>query len=85
MCFYQVSATDIELKLTEVGKSNTLDEMRAYWEYYNSWGVRGDNSPDHAKYLGYLIAEDLYPGAKGRSLETFIRDIVDGKGKKVYV
>ncbi|KAH7010472.1 hypothetical protein EDB80DRAFT_611341 [Ilyonectria destructans] len=81
----EVSAADIELKLDEVRKSNTLDEMQANYEYCNSWGVRGDNSPDHARYLGYLIAEDLYPGFKGRSLETFVRDIVDGKGKKVWV
>ncbi|KAH6972120.1 hypothetical protein BKA56DRAFT_593741 [Ilyonectria sp. MPI-CAGE-AT-0026] len=81
----EVSAADLELKLNEFRKSNTLDQMRASYEYYNSWGVRGDNSPDHARYLGYLIAEDLYPGVKGRSLESFIQDIVDGKGKKVYV
>lgn len=52
--------------------------------YMYSWGVRGDNTPEYAKYLGYLDVKDLYPNLKGISYETFLKEILDGKMKKPY-
>ncbi|KAI9372265.1 hypothetical protein BJX61DRAFT_542887 [Aspergillus egyptiacus] len=81
----KVPAEDMELKLAEVRKPGSgINQARASTEYSNSWGVRGDNSPEYARYLGYLIAEDLYPGLKGRSLESYIQEILAGKAAKVY-
>ncbi|KAL4744891.1 hypothetical protein BDW72DRAFT_199162 [Aspergillus terricola var. indicus] len=46
--------------------------------YAYSWAIRGDNTPEHAKYLGYLNAKDLYPDIEAKPINDFIREIVDG-------
>ncbi|TPX17886.1 uncharacterized protein E0L32_002987 [Thyridium curvatum] len=80
----ELSAANLKQKVAELMKSSAINQVRAQFEYWNSWGLRGDNTPEYAKYLGYLIADELYPGLKGQSLEAFIQDIIDGKGEKVY-
>ncbi|KAI1444139.1 NAD(P)-binding protein [Annulohypoxylon stygium] len=51
-------------------------------EYVNSWGLRGDNTPESAKYLGYLDLHELYPGVKGKTFRTIITEVLDGKRKE---
>lgn len=51
---------------------------QALVSYAYSWAIRGDNTPEHAKYLGYLIAKDLYPDVEAKPINDFIREIVDG-------
>lgn len=53
-------------------------------QYAISWGVRGDNVPEYAKYLGYLTTKELYPDIKFRPFEVFLKDVLDGKVKPVY-
>lgn len=53
-------------------------------EYSYSKFVRGDNSPEYAKYLGYLDARDLYPDFVPRSFEAFAKEVVDGKAAKIF-
>lgn len=53
-------------------------------QYWHSWGVRGDNTPEYALYLGYLNAKDLYPDLKGISLRTYCQEVLDGQGRRVY-
>ncbi|EMR68639.1 putative isoflavone reductase family protein [Eutypa lata UCREL1] len=53
-------------------------------QYWYSSGVRGDNSPEYARYLGYLLAKDLYPEFKGTTLEAYATEVMGGKGKRVY-
>ncbi|KAI0888538.1 NAD(P)-binding protein [Annulohypoxylon maeteangense] len=48
-------------------------------EYVNCWGLRGDNTPEYAKYLGYLDFKELYPGVTGKTLRTIIAEVLDGK------
>jgi hypothetical protein len=43
----------------------------AIFQYWNTWGIRGDNTPEYAKYLGYLLFKDLYPGLEGKSYESY--------------
>ena len=38
----------------------------------------------YAQYLEYLLARDLYPDFKGVTLETYITEVLEGKGRKVY-
>ncbi|KAL4749483.1 hypothetical protein BDW72DRAFT_214061 [Aspergillus terricola var. indicus] len=52
----KVSAAEIEAKVAEVSKPGTgIEQARATYEYYYSWGIRGDNDPEYARYLGYLM------------------------------
>ncbi|KAK4212514.1 hypothetical protein QBC37DRAFT_191870 [Rhypophila decipiens] len=55
-------------------------------QYLNSWGVRGDNTPEIAKYLGYLLASELYPelASQLRSLDEYFQEVLDGKGVPPY-
>ncbi|KAH7016467.1 uncharacterized protein B0I36DRAFT_436131 [Microdochium trichocladiopsis] len=48
-------------------------------EYKYSYAVRGDNTPEHAKYLGYLDATELYPDVKIKTVEDYAREVLDGK------
>ncbi|KAJ7174377.1 hypothetical protein C8R46DRAFT_945363 [Mycena filopes] len=50
---------------------------------YNKY-VRGDNSPEYAKYLGYLDTKELYPEFRPRSFVEFARELLDGKAEKMY-
>ncbi|KAF4968991.1 hypothetical protein FSARC_3645 [Fusarium sarcochroum] len=53
-------------------------------EYGYSWGVRGDNNPQYAKYLGYLLGNELYPDMKGKPFEQYCKEVLDGKGVGAY-
>lgn len=53
-------------------------------EYAYCKFVRNDNSPEYAKYLGYLDATDLYPDFVPRSFEEFAKELLDGKMAKLF-
>lgn len=53
-------------------------------EYLISWGVRGDNTPENATYLGFLDFKELYPGIIGQSLKSFFGDVLQGKGTNPF-
>lgn len=59
-------------------------QMAILLNYYLSWGIRGDNTPEYAKYLGYLIAQELYPDFKPRTFEAFVQELLSGQAEKVY-
>ncbi|KAJ5890103.1 hypothetical protein N7504_010913 [Penicillium tannophilum] len=81
----KIPAVEVEAKVAEARKPGAgINQALAEYEYYNSWGVRGDNTAECARYLGYLILDDLYPGFKGRTLDKFIQEILDGNATKVY-
>lgn len=53
-------------------------------EYALSWGLRGDNTPDYAKYLGYVTSKELYPGFNGVTFEDYLNELLEGKANRVY-
>lgn len=53
-------------------------------DYSYSKFVRGDNSPENAKYLGYLDARDLYVDFAPRLFKAFVRELLDGKAAKIF-
>lgn len=53
-------------------------------QYAWSWGIRGDNTPERAEYLGYLNARELYPDFQPKSFDAFVKDLLEGKGSRVY-
>ncbi|KAH7146998.1 hypothetical protein B0J13DRAFT_442266 [Dactylonectria estremocensis] len=56
----------------------------AQFQYWHSWGIRGDNTPEYARYLGYQNAKELYPDLQGMSLEAYTKEVLGGKAKGVY-
>lgn len=41
--------------------------------------VRGDNTPENARYLGYLDAEELYPDMQPRRWKDYVEDLIAGQ------
>lgn len=53
-------------------------------QYAFSWGVRGDNTPEKAKELGYVTSKELWPEMEFVGYEDFLKDLVKGRGEAVY-
>ena len=53
-------------------------------EYTFSKYVRGDNTPENAKYLGYLDANELYPDFKPIRFAEFVDELIAGKAERLY-
>ncbi|KAF4435244.1 isoflavone reductase P3 [Fusarium acutatum] len=88
-----VSAAELEARIAEhqsIAPSNPTDVglllNLAMDQYRYSRYVRGDNTPDHAQYLGYLDGKTLYPDLKCKSVRDFVREVVSGeRDHRVYV
>ncbi|TQN64411.1 Isoflavone reductase-like protein [Colletotrichum shisoi] len=86
------SAEELQAQIDQLkkpGEEEPTDFKTLSWlwtlQYKYSWGVRGDNSPESAEYLGYLSGKELYPDVDFISFETYLKDLLAGKAKKVYV
>lgn len=53
-------------------------------QYWLSWGIRGDNTPEAARFLGYLDFKELYPDVEGERMQTVFERILKG-GRKLSV
>ena len=53
-------------------------------EYRISKFIRGDNTSENAKYLGYLDARELYPELKPITFDRFLDELIAGKARKLY-
>ncbi|KAH8691396.1 isoflavone reductase family protein [Talaromyces proteolyticus] len=74
--------------LTEAWKQSPGDINAGFalamGEYFYSWGIRGDNRPEFAKYLGYLDCRELYPDQVSyRSFDEYVQEALEGKAKRV--
>ncbi|GAW17973.1 hypothetical protein ANO14919_074420 [Xylariales sp. No.14919] len=49
-----------------------------------SWAIRGDNTPEYAKYLGYLDGKELYPDFEFTTFEDYVKKALEGTAKGVY-
>ncbi|KAI1098732.1 NAD(P)-binding protein, partial [Jackrogersella minutella] len=83
-----LSADDINTELASLRsavKKDPADSSAKFSllliEYINTWGLRGDNTPESAKYLGYLDFKELYPGVSGKTMRSIFQEVLAGKGK----
>ncbi|KAJ6789467.1 hypothetical protein PWT90_00268 [Aphanocladium album] len=53
-------------------------------EIQQSLELRGDNTPESAKKLGYLIFKELYPGFTFRTFESCVKEALAGQAKPLY-
>lgn len=53
-------------------------------EIQHSLEIRGDNTPETAKSLGYLIGKELFPDMAFRSFRDLAQEVLDGKGVPLY-
>lgn len=53
-------------------------------EYQLSWGIRGDNNPEYAKYLGYITSKELYPDFTPIDFKEYLYTVICGTAKGIY-
>lgn len=53
-------------------------------QYMISWGIRGDNRPEYAAYLGYVTSKELYPDFEFKTYEEYTKEVLDGKAVGIY-
>ncbi|KAJ6110742.1 hypothetical protein N7486_002977 [Penicillium sp. IBT 16267x] len=53
-------------------------------EYQYSWGIRGDNNPEYARYLGYYLTPELYPDFKPTDFREYLESVIRGTATGVY-
>jgi hypothetical protein len=46
--------------------------------------LRADNTPETARYLGCISANELFPDFKYRRLEGFVDDLIQGQIERPY-
>ena len=64
---------------------NMMNRVMVYTvQYAYSKYVRRDNTPEYAKYLGYLDARELYTDITPKTLGDFVVDLLDGKLVRPY-
>ncbi|KAJ8100207.1 putative pinoresinol-lariciresinol reductase 3 [Lipomyces tetrasporus] len=75
-------------KFEELVRNGSTDPMiiQRLWayQYRYSWGIRGDNTPESAKYLGYLLGKELYPDMDFTTFDGYLKELLDGKARKPY-
>ncbi|EXA30747.1 hypothetical protein BFJ63_vAg16969 [Fusarium oxysporum f. sp. narcissi] len=88
-----LSVSELEARIAELQVSVARDPTdvgltleHAMSQYRYSRYVRGDNTPEHAQYLGYLDGKTLYPDLNCKSMRDFIREVVNGeRDHRIYV
>jgi len=53
-------------------------------QYPRSWGIRGDNTPENAKFLGYVTSRELWPEMEFWGYEDYLKEVIEGKAATVY-
>ncbi|EXF81483.1 isoflavone reductase [Colletotrichum fioriniae PJ7] len=79
-----MSADEIEAAMVKAKDDKANPHRLSVLQYRKSWGLRGDNTPEYARYLGYQIAKDLYPDLTGNSFEAFCGEALEGKVNSIY-
>lgn len=54
------------------------------FEYQRSWVIRGDNTPESARYMGFVLGKELYPDMKYITFESYVKELLEQKAKKPY-
>ncbi|KAF5005840.1 hypothetical protein FDECE_7745 [Fusarium decemcellulare] len=76
-----ISEKELKTKLAKLGTNvlKATDERffdKIVTQFWYSWGVRGDNSVGYARYLGYLLGNELYPDVKLTSFKEYIQSLL---------
>jgi hypothetical protein len=88
---FQVSESDIRDSLAQAQALLAADPKsmsgligRSTCEYRISKFVRGDNTRENGRYLGYLDARELYPEFEPITFENFLEELIAGKVEMPY-
>ena len=80
-----LAGVDAAFKELETDPSGLSARLRSFgMQYAYSKHIRGDNSVEMAKYLGYLDATELYPSFKPIGFKDYLAELLAGKAVKPY-
>lgn len=89
--FLQASADELKSMIDDMSSKSQNDPSNyfllvgKFWlEYYYSSFIDGDNSPEGAKRLGYILATDLYPDMNPHCFKDFFKDILAKRRRVPY-
>lgn len=87
----QISEEEVNLRIEEAHailhrNPTDIDALSTFTvsQLFRSWGIRGENTPEYAEYLGYLSGKDLYPDFKFTKFEDYVKEVLEGKVQGVY-
>jgi len=84
----QITTEEIYTQLNEAraqtGEDDSSRRPTIKLDYIVSKYVRADNTPEMAKYLGYIDARVLYPDFKPISFSEFVDELLAGKAHRPY-
>nr|XP_036581096.1 isoflavone reductase family protein [Colletotrichum truncatum]KAF6789269.1 isoflavone reductase family protein [Colletotrichum truncatum] len=78
------SADEIDAEIEAAKEDKVNVHKLSVLQYRKSWGIRGDNTPEYARYLGYQLSKDLYPDLTGNSFENYCKEALAGKLQPIY-
>lgn len=81
---YEQQIAEADAKLQENPGDAVARGRKVLAQYALSVGIRGENTPEFAKYLGYLDGKKLYPNVKFTPFETYVKEVLLGKAKGAY-
>ncbi|KAK2608200.1 hypothetical protein N8I77_006824 [Diaporthe amygdali] len=90
-CVLQASADELKSMIDDMSSKSQNDPrdyfllVGKFWlEYYYSSFIDGDNSPEGAKRLDYILATDLYPDMNPHCFKDFFKDILAKRRQVPY-
>ena len=81
---YEQQIVEADAKLEEIPEDFVARAKKVLAQYSLAVGIRGENTPEFAKYLGYLDGKKLYPDFKFISFESYLQEVVSGTAKGIY-
>lgn len=81
---YEHKVDSVVKELEASPKDPVLRVKKVYNQYCLSVGIRGENTPEYARYLGYLDGKELYPDVNFTPYQDYLQEVVDGKAVGIY-
>ncbi|KAK5049547.1 hypothetical protein LTR84_004476 [Exophiala bonariae] len=81
---YEQQIAEADVKLKDSPEDFKARAQKVLAQYALSWGIRGENTPQFAKYLGYLDGKQLYPDVDFTSFESYLQEVISGSAQGVY-
>lgn len=81
---YEHRVAEADAKLEGNPQDVVARAQKVLAQYALSVGIRGENTPEYAKYLGYLDGKKLYPDVPFTAFESYLQEVLSGKAQGVY-
>jgi hypothetical protein len=81
---FEQQIADADVRLNKDPDDVAARQQKVIAQYYLSTFIRGENTPEFARYLGYLDGKQLYPDVKFNTFESYVEEVLNGTAKAAY-